>query len=676
MKVLRILLALLLFPTIALASEVRITADRLTYNRREGVIYLEGNVRAWYGGAYFEAQRVLYWIEDHYLVAEGDVLLKEGGDILRAGRAELDTETKEGVLYDARIFLKRRHFHITGRKVEKLGERRYRIEEATLTSCDDSPPSWKFTCRRLDVEVEGFAKGWWPGFRVKDVPLLYLPWATFPVKRERQTGFLIPSISFSNRYGPIVTLPFFWAISKDQDATFYLTRHGDARGRGFKGGVEYRFARSTTSQGSFRLFWLRDQVEGEYRWALFSDQRHLLPGGIKLLADVNLVSDKDYPSDFEEDLGEEVLIDARSKNQMESTLHLWKGWGWGEASLEFSYFRDLEVDDNDATLQRLPKATFEIYKRPLGKTPLKGELQGEAVHFWRQEGVRGGRFEIRPKVSLPMAPLPPVRFEPWLQGRGTLYLTQDPEGKYDDLSERGLMEAGWSISTTLFKRYPTSNGLLLHLVEPKLLYRWRPDVPQGENPEYDSTDRLPPESLFTLELTQRLKWLSKGEERRIVWGRLSQGFDTFPDLPWEERLKDLEAEFHFTPREEIDLEGEVSYDHHRRRFDTAAAGASIIYKGLKLRGEYRFNRDEEVEEVNLSAAFTPHRKIDLWTSFKYDLKKDYRVETEYGLRYKHQCWEVALSLLNKGRSPDGTQRAEWRAMVEITLKGIGSFKVK
>ena len=96
--------------------------------------------------------------------------------------------------------------------------------------------------RELDVDVKGtgIAKG--PVFYVEDVPVFYFPVVPFPVKRERQTGFLLPTVGYSSLYGPKVKTGFYWAMSKDMDSTLYLDYLGD---RGFKEGLEYRYAFAT-----------------------------------------------------------------------------------------------------------------------------------------------------------------------------------------------------------------------------------------------------------------------------------------------------------------------------------------------------------------------------------------------------------------------------------------------
>ena len=154
---------------------IQMEAERLTYDQKGAVITLDREVKISHREMSLRADRVVFYTETKDVVAEGGVILKEGEDILWCDRLEFNIETKKGVVYEGKLFLKRKNFHITGKKAEKLGEVQYRVYDATLTSCDARVPPWKFSVKRLDVEVEGYAKGWWPGFHVKNVPVLYFP---------------------------------------------------------------------------------------------------------------------------------------------------------------------------------------------------------------------------------------------------------------------------------------------------------------------------------------------------------------------------------------------------------------------------------------------------------------------------------------------------------------------
>ncbi len=668
---------------------IQMEADRLTYDRKGDFITLEGEVRIIQKGISLRADKVIFYTETKDVVAEGGVILKEGEDVLRCDRLEFNIETKKGVVYEGRLFLKKKNFHITGSKAEKLGEMQYRVYDASLTSCDARIPSWKFTAKQLDVEVDGSAKGWWPGFHVKNVPLLYFPWAIFPLKEERQTGFLFPEFGSSSKWGPEITIPFYWAIAPNQDATFYLQRIGDARGRGFKEGMEYRYVLSSRARGEIKGFYIRDEREHERefdnRWCVFYDHDQTFPKGYYLKADVNWVSDNEYPVDFDDDIPDEALIDSRSRNQLESIFCLGKEWEWGTLGAEFSYFRDLTKESNRATLQRLPQATFQLFQDQFLDTFLFYELEAQGTHFWRKEGIRGGRIDIYPKFSVPLRPFDILRFEPWIGYRETVYFPDNaPLGINDDVTSREIYDVGASLATTISKVYSLGRKggkKLRHTIEPKVVYNYIPRVDQTDNPEFDDLDYIPPQNTFTWYITNRLigKVVDEGGEvtyPEYLYLRLHQGYDVSPHLTSEERLSNLTTEMRFTPISWAYGTMDAEYNFRRHRLDIFNAGVNINDKrGDRLGVEYRFTK-YEVEELNAELLFRVIDPIDLFFSYRHNLHDEVRIETVYGFDYRHQCWGIAVRLHDINRSPDRLRDGELKVMVYVTLSGIGRFRVK
>jgi LPS-assembly protein len=63
----------------------------------------------------------------------------------------------------------------------------------------------------------------------KGVPLMYAPFITFPVGNERKSGFLFPTIGSSSRSGYSLSVPWYWNIAENYDATLtptYFTKRG------------------------------------------------------------------------------------------------------------------------------------------------------------------------------------------------------------------------------------------------------------------------------------------------------------------------------------------------------------------------------------------------------------------------------------------------------------------
>jgi len=694
---------------------VTMEADKLTYDQQGGFITLEGRVKILYQNISLQADKVIFYDKTRDVMAEGGVVLTEGEDILRCDRLEFNIDTKKGTVHQGRLFLKKKNFHITGSKAEKLGEQEYRVYDATLTSCDARVPDWKFTVKRLDVEIEGYAEGWWPGFHVKNIPVLYFPWAIFPVKRERQSGFLFPGFGTTSKWGPEIRIPFYWVIAPNQDATFYLERIGDIRGRGFKEGAEYRYAWSKRAKGQIRGFYIWDEREERSRWSIFADHDQTFPGRYYIKTDVNWVSDKDYPVDFDEDFPDKVIYDAISMHQLESTFMVGKDWEWGALGTEFSYFRDLDPDPTDdsittnrATVQRLPQTTFFLYQDQFLSTPLFYEMEAEGTHFWREELptnpdliadgeiLKGGRIDLYPRISVPLKPFDMMRFEPWVGQRETIYFPNDPTGRYEEVTSREMYDAGAVLGTTISRVFPLHAGKiqgLKHIIEPEVVYQYIPRVYQWDNPFFDEDDRISRFNGITWMLTNYVIGKQVNAEGEVsypeyLYLKLWQGYDFSPHLSYNElegdreHLSNLIAEAKVSPFTWLSGTMDLEYNPHQSRLDVLNTGVGINDKrGDHLAVEYRFSKRHEVEEVNTTLGIRIIDPLDFYFAYRHNLRDEIRIWTGYGLDYRHQCWEVSLRVYDIEHSPgrlrDGTRSREDEIQVKVyvTLTGLGGYRV-
>lgn len=695
-------------------APVQMEADELSYEQAAEAITMQGSVRITYKGMTVEADKVVYYDKTKDVVAEGRVVLREGEDVLRCDRLELNIETKRGAVYNGQLFLKKKNFHITGSKAEKLGESEYRVFDATLTSCDERIPPWMFTARQLDVTIEGYARGWWPGFRVLNVPILYFPWAIFPVKTERQSGFLFPEFGSSSKWGPEVMIPFYWAIAPNQDATFYFERIGDKRGRGFKEGIEYRYALSSRAQGQLRGNYIWDErgdrsdwwehKDDKSRWSIFADHDQRLGNGYYLKADVNWVSDQDYPVDFASDIPAQTRIDASSLNLLASRTMGGKDWSWGALETDATYYRDLTVRDNDATMQILPATTFSVYQNRLFTTPIFYELAAEGTNLWREEGIRGGWIELYPRLSIPIKPLDIVRLDAWIGYRETIYIPEDdPRGSYDEATSREIFDAGASISTTLSRVFPLEWGRmrgLRHVVEPKVIYTYIPKVDQEENPDFhlrksdyvihtdnpafcSHIDRITRENTVTWILTnyligKELKRNGSVTYPEYLYIKIYQGYNTSSHLLRDGRhhLSNLALEARIAPFDWLGGGMDLEYNPHHNRLDAMNAGLRFAdNRGDHLGLQYRFTKGI-VEEANAELGVRVLEPLDLYFAYRHNLRDRVRIESVYGIDYRHQCWEVSLRVHDINRQPDPSERSELKVMVWVTLKGLGRYRVR
>src|SRR5260370_35280403 len=90
-------------------------------------------------------------------------------------------------------------------------------------------PKWKFYAAKIILRVGDSAKVYNSTFRLKGVPLLYVPKAPPAVERiGMQTGFLISTAGYGSK-GYTAREGFYWAVSRTMDATLggqYMSRRG------------------------------------------------------------------------------------------------------------------------------------------------------------------------------------------------------------------------------------------------------------------------------------------------------------------------------------------------------------------------------------------------------------------------------------------------------------------
>src|SRR6201999_2843586 len=78
-------------------------------------------------------------------------------------------------------------FMFSGSLVEKTGPRHYVVHDGSITTCQLPRPKWQFNAQRIIVEAGGNAQIYHTNFRIEGIPVFYLPYATHPIEKTRQS---------------------------------------------------------------------------------------------------------------------------------------------------------------------------------------------------------------------------------------------------------------------------------------------------------------------------------------------------------------------------------------------------------------------------------------------------------------------------------------------------------
>jgi LPS-assembly protein len=397
-------------------GEVAVDAETLSYDQQTNTLTARGGVTLTRGDTTLTADEVVYDRTNGIAEARGHVVLTDPQATVEGESARLDMDDETGWVDGATIDLRPSDFQVRGGHIEKLGGPRYSVANGVFTTCRCGgleKPSWSIGGSQTDVKLQGWGLVRGATFRIKDVPVLWVPYLAFPANTTRQTGFLIPRVGFSNRRGFQYEQPFYWAINKSSDATVAVDIQTEAR-LGILG--EYRYALSKTARGAFSGSYYSEQIRGdtkgtlgprgepadipENRFGVSGYHRQRFYGKSRFYLDLFAVSDDLFLREINSfAFSNQQDLALRSTRFTTSRTGVHKGWADGLVQGEFMYHQDL-VDPQELALQKLPRIEAE-HTMPVPKLPLVGRLAGEAVDFQRQEGFDGLRADLAPELLLP-----------------------------------------------------------------------------------------------------------------------------------------------------------------------------------------------------------------------------------------------------------------------------------
>ncbi|BCA80423.1 LPS assembly protein LptD [Desulfuromonas sp. AOP6] len=650
---------------------VRLQADEMSYDRNSAAYKASGDVLLRRGNLTLQSESLLWDSLSGNVLAEGGVHLEEPEGTLDGERLRMNIESGVGAVENARIFLRKDNFHLAGESIEKTGEQSYRIRQGTFTTCDGETPSWKFGASDLKVTLGGFARGKHVVFYLHDLPVLYLPYVVYPVQTERSSGFLMPSVGYSDKRGTQVNLAYYQVIARNQDATFYL----DYLSRmGLGKGLEYRYIFGRENEGEMRGYHISSYDESDDRYAVEWTHYGFLPGRFRLAADVEYVSSRDYFEDFGDIAGE------YNKDQTKSTVYVSRSWGKTNGTAQLQYIQVIDRDD-DSVLQRLPEVRVDVIRQRMAASPFYLQLDTSSNYFWRKEGLKGERLDLRPVLAAAFRPWGIFDFSPELAYRQRFYWTSDGE------EEEGLPEITARLSTRLSRVYSSDWGSwqkIRHSVEPEILYRYIPEEDQSHLPYFDVADRIWEKNHLVFGLTNR--WTARIEKTtdtadylEFLYLRLSQAYDIeearrdlLPEETSRHPFSPLRAELILRPSRFAALDLDASYDFDSDQRDLVRFNARGSIKDSKenaLAIEYRQAEegDGSGEYRYLGGTLDTGMLAPIYVRYEHrrDLLEKQTLENLVDVEYRSQCWSLFLTY--RDRLDDS------EIMLSFSLSGLGRF---
>jgi LPS-assembly protein len=304
-------------------SLIQLRADDVSFALAGGS-KLQGHVEVQYDNRAVSANTAYIYRDpktEHVTNIElvGDVVYAEPGRLMRAHRVQLNPENKTGELNQVLYRLDTKNAGASlpawGRAslIQRFANRNLWLRDATYTTCAPQDNAWMIKARELtidDAKGRGAARD--AALVFKDTPVLYMPYLTFPTSKARKSGFLMPTNGYSNIGGVDLSVPYYWNIAPNYDAT--IVPHVYAL-RGVMIGGDTRFLTEHSSGVLGGHFLPGDRAFREYlkvhqpsypelqgvsdnRWSLYLREDTAFTDRLKLKLNYQQISDDYYLQDF------------------------------------------------------------------------------------------------------------------------------------------------------------------------------------------------------------------------------------------------------------------------------------------------------------------------------------------------------------------------------------------
>jgi LPS-assembly protein len=551
-----------------------------------------GNVEMTRADQFVTVDRTTYDAISQTMDAQGNVYYRESGLSIFSDTALIRLADDQARMREALFMLPAGRGRGSADVVYRDSSDLSRFKNVVYTTCKPGNQDWAVHASRLKINQESgkaSVKHAWLEF--KGIPFLYSPYLSFPIDDRRASGFLSPSFGNNDDNGYDFSLPYYWNIAPNYDATF-TPRLLSKRGLLLAGDFRYL---SEITEGKVSAEYLpydgeRKETRGQFSW---ENRANFFPG-LSSNIDINYVSD----DDFLDELGDTLSItDSRFVRSRADLIYRAKGVRLNTLFESYQTI-DNEILDTNKPYRRLPQVTLNLDKSfDLGPMPLDLNLDSQFTYFQRSggpadprvsaspgspfvidpriSGVTGQRLIVEPSISLPFKTpggfvIPKVALQHtqyWLQDTiddlpAEPFIENDPADDDDDVGVKSTVPAQANSFNRTLPIFSLDSGLFfdrdielagspfVQTLEPRLFYLYIPFKNQDGFPDFDTSefdfnisslfrdnrfsggDRLQDANQVSLGMTSRLIDSESGHERlKFDLGQIFYFRDRLVKLP-------------------------------------------------------------------------------------------------------------------------------------------------
>ena len=691
-----------------------IEADKLQgHNERE--MEAEGDARLRKRGQAFFAEWMRYDKPSDEITARGNVRIEQGGDVIEGSRLRYKLGSETGYM-DEPVYTLRPprppppvepatpyytpaaaapasgfgQLDARGRAERILfqGPGQYHVERGEYTTCGPGNDDWFIRSRELDIDRNrdvGTARG--ASIVFMNQTIFYSPYLSFSLHQERKSGFLPPHYGSTNTSGFEFTVPYYWNIAPNRDATFYpryMTK------RGLQLSTDFRYL-EPTYHGEWRGELLpNDNQFGADRYAYFIKHSQTFSNGWYGALNVNRVSDDTYFRDLS------TLIALTSQTTLAREGSLSRGGTWGNGgSYAFSAlaqsWQTLQTDPLaplTPPYNRLPQLTLTAFKQDVLRSDF--DMLSSFTAFQHPTLVNGRRMLAYPSLSMPLQSSY-AYVTPKIGMHVTRYMIDPNTSNLQDQTR--ALPIFTTESGLVFERDARFGNMpFIQTLEPKLYYVYIPFRDQSRLPNFESG--LQDVNFATIFSENQFSGQDRiNDANQLTFGVTSRFIHSDSGV---ERLRVGLAQRYYFQSQRVTLPGVAPRTNQTTSSDLLAVISGTVAPHWTTEGGWQFNTDtHESRKLNIATRYQPEpRKVlnlayrytaDLikqtdisgqWPVFgrwaavgrwNYSLQDQRMLEGLAGFEYDGGCWVFRVVA---HRFALATQAASTSIFLQLELNGV------
>lgn len=645
--------------------------------------------------------------QDATLEANGDIHFQNAGIDVFAEKFQASEKSNSTTLSDTAYQLQLNAGHGNAGSIDISGEGDISLKQSSFTTCYGETPDWLIQASEITLSADensGVAKH--ARFRFFDVPLLYIPYFSFPLTNERKTGFLDPKIGTSNKNGFYFEAPYYINIAESMDATLtpnYMTKNG------LRLISEFRYL-SDLQSGVIDLEYLHKDENissDDPRYLMRFQHTGTFSENFRVHVDYTTISDDNY------------LVDIGSKQYNSHDAYLYQigevsyfGEQW-QASLKFQDFEVLGY--NTPSYKTEPQAEFS-FVQPLNFSNATFDVYSELSRFTSQNKAlqEANRYHVEAGFSVPLST--PAWFVNSEVRLLQTYYDQDlsqlsvPNTLLDESVSRSIPKVRMHGGIN-FERPMYFNTNFTQTLEPQIQYLYVPEVDQSNIGMYDTTqlqddyyglfrdtrysglDRIAAANQISWGLTTRVLDDSNSERARFSFGQINylSSSDTPPtpnNITQSSEESALAAEVFFYINRQWQFSGDLQYDTKNGQANKSQLNVDYHYsENNMVQLNHRYTRNVsgiKLEQLSFLTSVEINKDWQFVGRITQDLQEKRTLESYAGLQYESCCWAVQFAYHRHINAyfdvpgSDTANRDEFDSgfMIKFILKGLSKQSMR